>query len=185
MSDDLPASRWALISSRPLWWLVLAGAIAGGILAGLLATVMVLPFPSSTKDFIEALTGLVPLGVVGGALFALFVASLAKKRLSTTLYALVLGANLIWTFGAYVIVHGGTCTGTGMGGNQVLLVCQEYAMWLVFGINVAICCIALGLVHLLKLGSGFRAVTLAILTASIFFLSCALWNTPLFMTRVR
>jgi hypothetical protein len=64
-------------------------------------------------------------------------------------YLLILVGNWVWILFNYVFAAT-ICTGTGMGGNQVLMLCQDAAPWLTFALNTLIFVGILSIVQIFK-----------------------------------
>jgi hypothetical protein len=84
-------------------------------------------------------------------------------------YLLILVSNLIWVMIDYSLTAT-ICTGTGMGGNQVLRLCQDEVPWLLFALNVLIFVGVLGLVRVFKPSPVYRNKIIAFATIVIFVL---------------
>lgn len=95
-------------------------------------------------------------------------------------YILILVANLLWTLIVWIAVAD-KCTGTGMGSNSILLLCQDYADFapaLVFAINLLVFARALRVIRTVGLGGLPQAVVILVVTVAVFALSTLI---PLFL----
>lgn len=98
-------------------------------------------------------------------------------------YMLILVGNFVWVMIDYSLTAT-ICSGTGMGGNQVLRLCQDVTPWLLFALNLLIFVIALGMVQIFKPRPTYRHAIITCATVGIFVLPFFLSKSSFLMTPI-
>lgn len=104
-------------------------------------------------------------------------------RQQVKVYLLILVGNLIWVMIDYSLTAT-ICSGAGMGGNQVLRLCQDWTPLLLFALDVLIFVAILGLVQVFNPRSIYRRAIMICVTIGIFVLPFFLSKSAFFMAPI-
>lgn len=95
------------------------------------------------------------------------------------------GASLLTSICLYGLAIDGMCSGTGTGQNEVLLLCQNYALVFPIALNLLLFGGLPSLLHNMGVGAIYRIIVSIGATVLMFVLSPVIWQGSPFLIRVR
>ncbi len=101
-----------------------------------------------------------------------------------TIYVLLFSVGLLGSICTYALVAS-MCTGTSMGGNQILRLCQDYALIYPVALDFILFVGLLGLFRVTTFRPNSRILIVIGVVVMILVLSPAIWQSPFFLTPVR